>query len=145
MNAEEAGVYRELYDTQIPKFNKSRDLEWKVNISLWSLIAAGIIAIDKFNFLEQAACYWRCGLFLFVVAVHFLWMMLIQRSENIDFEWALKYRRRCEDALNMQPIDQRTSVSARRIDFIWIVAPVLVTIILMSLFLVGATHLKNTH
>ena len=84
----------ELCKIQMDHFEKTRNIEFKVNIALWTLIAlAGKFVYDE-NDLHKGG-FFIIGYVVFAIVItwfHCLWMSLIQRSEDRDHESNNEYK-----------------------------------------------------
>ena len=75
---------------QMDKFRQSRDLEFKINIALWTLI----VLFGKFYFDEGFELNICCYLFfsLLIIIPHFIWLKFIHESELNDLKFIYKCR-----------------------------------------------------
>jgi hypothetical protein len=120
MSKEQIEAHLGIIEAQVTHFNKTRDIEWKVNISLWTLIAASF-TVKSFQ-LES----WE---FYTLICLHLLWMFFIQLSENKSWDLVLELR---DKLLNKEPGGHGCKCPVKCItSLFWIISPVIVTGILL--------------
>lgn len=88
----------ELCKIQMDHFRQTRDLEFKVNLALWTLIVIGIKFLYDYNFKLDNFLKLLCYIIfaLIIILVHwFCWLKPIQQSEEND----LKFIYSCRDSI----------------------------------------------
>jgi hypothetical protein len=83
-------------DGQLRKFQQTRDIEFKVNLALWTaiVIAGGFLYREGLRLETTASRIIYVALALGVYVAHtFLWMFPIQYSEDTDRHYIEQYRR----------------------------------------------------
>lgn len=91
-DVQRAEVVMRVAELHLARFNKSRDIEWYVNISFWTVIVvAGGFLLENYPFqkLLISHCqgfYWGLGLVIsFLIAHgHSAWLSKIQASQEFD-------------------------------------------------------------
>jgi len=139
---EKADCFIELHKEQLGKFKQTRDIEFKVNIALWTLIVVAS------KFIKDVLPYYSDNLqivafiilAILIICGHlFLWMVPIQNSEDKDDHYVLKYRhlieQLCEKNISLDPGDYKNKTRLR--DFKssslkWIMFEVGITTILLT-------------
>ena len=115
---EKADCLLELHKTQLSHFAQTRDIEFRVNIALWTLIAAGGSFLYGKVHLETDLSY----LIFTIVSLGiyfghlFLWMMPIQNSEDIDDYFINQYRSNIEKLVG---VSIERSFELRRPRILW--------------------------
>ena len=96
---EQANILVELHKSHMEHFNKTRDLEFKVNIALWTLIAVGGYFLkESFPEKELTPSQSISLLVVYISSVvgfyliHKRWMNLVQKSEDIEKNRMIKER-----------------------------------------------------
>lgn len=123
-------AYVELFKAHVDKFNKTRDIQWKLNIALWTLMgAAGGFLYGKYtpSFLEGLII-----LAIFATGFFFFWAQPIQASLEQDKLLFSKYRNKLETLAGEQ---NPTPVSFGSSKFKWPLITSALTIFLFSLVL----------
>ena len=124
-------IFQGLYATQMEKFHQSRNIEWYVNISLWTMIA--VLTTQLGNFYIDFD-----GKFLILSAltlIHAFWMFMIQTSQNMDIDYALHYRAITEMCGGLSSLTEDRPHQKSNRDWIWILLPVAVTSTLLTIVL----------
>jgi len=127
---EKSQAYVELFKAHLDKFNKTRDIQWKLNIALWTLIgAAGGFLYEKYtpSLLEGIVI-----LIVFSVGHFFFWAQPIQTSLEQDKQLFSKYRNELE---KMAGEKDPTPVAYASSKFKWPLITSALTILLFSLVL----------
>ena len=95
---EKADCLLELHKTQLSHFSQTRDIEFRVNIALWTLIAAsGSFLYGKVQLDDNVSYFIYAIVSLAIFLGHlFLWMMPIQNSEDMDDYFINQYRMQIE-------------------------------------------------
>lgn len=113
---EKADLLIELIKTQLDHFKQTRDLELKVSLALWTLIAVtASFLYGKVRLTDLAPI----GLFILIAIIVFvghvfLWLMPIQNSEDKDDYFINKYRDEVEGLTGLtipkQSLDKRPEI-----------------------------------
>lgn len=87
---EKSEVLLRLIEVYMGKWKQTRDIEFKVNIAIWTflVLVVGFLA-ENSKYMQRE---FRCGEFVYVyvlssvaiVALHYIWMTYIQNSEDRD-------------------------------------------------------------
>lgn len=107
-NKEKADCLIELHRERLGKYKQTRDIEFRVNIALWTLIIVSGYYINK----EIVLCS-RNDYFIFIILYllisillafgHFkFWMKPIQKSEDVDNFYINQYREKIEELADIQ-------------------------------------------
>jgi hypothetical protein len=94
----------ELCKIQMDHFEKTRNIEFKVNIALWTLIALagkfgyGKIKLDHNSFFILLYTFFS----VVIVVLHWCWMKNIQNSENSDIALRNKYRSEIHKTIELE-------------------------------------------
>jgi len=100
---EKADCMIELHKSQLDHFMQTREIEFKVNLSLWTLIIlAGYFLYGKIhlNCLLSISIYSVLALLLYFMHI-FLWMMPIQKSEDTDDHYIREYRNKVQELIKV--------------------------------------------
>jgi hypothetical protein len=87
-------AYAELLKASLEKFNKTRDIQWKLNLALWTLM--GALAGLLYGKWSPSWAEAILALMAFSVVYFFFWAHPIQTSLEQDREQFSKYRNRIE-------------------------------------------------
>lgn len=135
-------VYLRLMEIQQNHFESTRDIEWKVNLSFWTLIALTYqFSIDSKYKIVVIGC---------ATMFHYFWMRLIDSSENKDLKFIYFFRSKCIESITknysgckecFEKLDKiyeqdhlcNNENSARK--WFWILLPVFVTLVLLLIVL----------
>jgi len=115
---EKADCLIELHKSQLDHFMQTREIELKVNLSLWTLIVlSGYFLYDKvhLNSLLSFLVYLVIALSLYFVHV-FMWMMPIQLSEDTDDHFINQYRRKVEE---LTGVSIEAAKPKKHLPFLW--------------------------
>ncbi|MEP7375888.1 MAG: hypothetical protein ABI675_21005 [Chitinophagaceae bacterium] len=126
----------EVSNRNILRFEKTRDLQWKVNITAWSLIVLGITYFgDKDVTINSCLIFWIAVSFL---TIHSFYIVFIQRS----LAATQRVERYIYEALNndnteslIVDVDIKKivkNVSFHSKDWWWIVLQILTTALLLT-------------
>ena len=103
-DSEKAASLIELHREQLGKFKQSREIEFKVNLALWSLIViAGRFIkaeLEKVSYEEHFIIYMIIYVVVSIIIVLLhckFWMVPIARSQEIDDYFIRKYRFKVEE------------------------------------------------
>ena len=109
-------------------FRQTRDIEFKVNIAIWTLIVlAGYFLYGKICLNSCTYLAWYIGISILIVGLHLVWMCKIERSENKDIDYFTLYSNQVHTLKDISKIDKKGSS--------WVALEVSFTIILAILFL----------
>ena len=103
---ERVDALAQLLEAQLSHFKQTRDIEFKVNVALWTaIVIAGSFVYQqnlRLHSLGEAVSY--AGFALFVYGAHtFLWMVPIQYSEDTDDHFINQYRHGIEEICVFTP------------------------------------------
>lgn len=137
-NKEKADCLIELHKVQLEHFMQTRDIEFKVNIALWTLIAlSGSFLYGKLNL--TGCQWWIYGIFALVIYLGhmFLWIMPIQKSADTDDYYINLYRSKVEALVEItlpKPTLKCKLLTRLRLGgWSWILAETGITLILLVL------------
>jgi hypothetical protein len=101
---EKADCLIELHKEQLGKFKQTRDIEFKINISLWSLIIIASYSLKENILLDKCSEFviFSLSAVLITLGHYFLWMKPIQKSENKDDFYINSYRRKIEELADIE-------------------------------------------
>jgi len=124
----------DLQKIRFEKFKQTRELEFKVNIALWTLIVlVGYYFKGKLHLNDPREIIIYVLISIAIIVCHyFLWLNPISKSEERDFEKVIAYQERIEELVeesNLGSKGARTSNELRRDYRNW------------NLFLAGITFL----
>lgn len=68
----------EIYKVEADKYNKTRDIQWKMNVAIWSLL----IAATYFDFAKEFNYFVRFIICIFAFLIHAWFVSVIQGSLN---------------------------------------------------------------
>lgn len=114
---EKAECYLKLMEIQATHFKQTRDLEFKVNLALWSaIVVSGGFLFGKVHLNSGGSkmAFIAVALLLFVAHLA-LWMIPIQNSEDTDDHFIREYGRRVEALLKASV----PSVGAKSPKWVW--------------------------
>jgi hypothetical protein len=122
---EKADCLIELHKGQLEHYNGTRTLEFKINLTFWSLIVIGAYYIKKeIVFNPWSNCnhlFWYIVVSLIMICTHlFLWMKPIQRSEDVDDYFINQYRHEVEKLsdIKIKPFDGKRRVKQHWVLFV---------------------------
>lgn len=87
-------VYSEICKYQLQNYNANKTIEWTVNIALWTLTVASGYFI--YSTVGSHAIHLNAIILFYggLTGLHFLWMIKIQNSEEIDWRLFKLYRKK---------------------------------------------------
>jgi len=134
--SEKIQVYTELFKAYLNKFNKTRDIQWKLNIALWTLIGA----TGGFLYGKYIPSIFECIVILIVFTISYftLWSYPIQESLEQDKYLFLKYR----DKLKMAIGEEISEKILKRSKFRWLFITSGLTVVLFALVLLILSSAK---
>lgn len=109
---EKADCLIELLKEQMNHFKQTRDIEFKVNIALWTVIVLAGYYLD----LEICIVKWYHFIIYFGIAFiityfHYrLWISPISKSEKIDLHYITEYRDRVEELTGEKSIPYNNKI-----------------------------------
>ena len=129
-DAEKTTALIELEKIRIEKYNHTRDLEFKVNIALWTLIVlVGYNYRNTFRIGTTTDLVFFILVAIVVVLGHFFfWLNPISKSERRDYSRALSFQKEAEKLIGTENAPtERNEKEIKRDYLMW------------NLFLVGIT------
>jgi hypothetical protein len=131
-NKEKAELLLKLLEGQMAHFNQTRSLEFKINLSLWTVIVlAGKFLYGKIYLNNFCSLLLFVAISLLVVFGHLYWMNAIQKSENLDQKFVLEYRKRVEKLVEDIEISNDTEAHIKERGEVWRKMEVGFTVILL--------------
>lgn len=93
-------VYRALSEQLHTQYNQRRELEWKIHVSIWTLISAiGYLLVS-----QKIHVGWELIWLFVMVPLHFVWCIKIHTGVFRDQHLSTLYRRAAEKLLKPGPI-----------------------------------------
>src|SRR2546422_308099 len=103
---EQATVLLELIRGQLDHFNQTRDIEFKVNLALWTaiVVTGGLLHQSglRLESVSEISIYFLVAFCVSIIHAVF-WIMPIQYSQDLDNYFILEYRNRVESLCNFSP------------------------------------------
>lgn len=135
----------EIYKERSAKFKNTQSVQWKMNISIWSLFALSIYHKRQMNFPTCEGCCikWGCILEIIigilVIFIHGFFCYKIQKSldsdKKIKHSIAQQLNASVDDLLNVQ-VD--LEVVSTRSPWAWVILQISITIILALVFCISS-------
>ena len=100
-NDDKAKHYLELAKLQMDHLRQTREIEFKVNLALWTAIVLAGAFLTRYVEVEFTTWrYWYVLVALLIIGGHmFLWMMPVQHSQDRDNDFITAYRQEVETLL----------------------------------------------
>jgi hypothetical protein len=134
-----AQLFVDLYKQQMEHYQHTQTVEWKGNFGIWTLLAGAIyLAQQKSPSIDPL---YACGVLAIAPLLHFLWLLMVLRSEQFDKTLWVRYRKEAVEILRGRPalLDETVSERGKLRTCIWLVCEVGVTVALcIALVLVAA-------
>lgn len=102
---EKADSLIELHKEQMNHFRQTRDIEFKINIALWTIIILAGYYLDTKISLDKNICQLILYIivsFIITLCHYFLWLSPIARSQRADDHFINEYRHKVEDLTQIQ-------------------------------------------
>ena len=128
----------ELYKAQVLDYNKTRDIQWRFNISVWALL--GIVTFFKYTKPEIFDNSLVTILFLIALMAHYIFVYIIQRSLAGSKRIMDKYIHH----LNHYNETDKITINNRLFekiyvltltDYLWIAFQIVITFLILLVFL----------
>jgi hypothetical protein len=127
----------ELYKAQISEYNKSRDIKWKFNISIWALL----VITTYFKHLNPEIFDLSLVLILFIIALlgHYIFLYIVQRSLAISRKKLDEYLYHLNNYNNSKDVVIRnnryeTMYVLSLTDYLWIAFQIIITFFILLIF-----------
>lgn len=127
----------ELYKAQISEYNKSRDIKWKFNTSIWALL----VIITYFKHLNPEIFDLSLVFILFIIALlaHYIFLYIIQRSLAISRRKLDEYLYHLNNYNNGKNIVIRNNryegmYVLSLTDYLWIAFQIFITFFILLIF-----------
>jgi hypothetical protein len=128
----------ELYKAQLLAFNKTRDMQWKFNISIWGLLLT--VAYLK-HLVSDIFSQSLVGiLFLIALFGHYIFVYIVQRSlaasqriMNTYLEQMNRYNKTEDVVINNRKYERMYVLTLT--DYLWIAFQVIITFFILLIFL----------
>jgi len=91
--------YLRLSEQLYNQYNDRRKLEWRINVALWTLLAAVTYLCVSENKHLECFTYWS----LLIIPIHFIWIVKIVSGEIREQNLSRSYRKKAERILNYSP------------------------------------------
>jgi hypothetical protein len=128
----------ELYKAQVLDYNKTRDVQWRFNISVWALL--GIITFFKYIAPDIFDHYLVTILFLVALLAHYIFVYIIQRSlagsKRIMDRYILHmnhYNETDKIIINNRKYERINVLTLT--DYLWIAFQIVITFFILLVFL----------
>ena len=132
-----------LLRSQQDHLKQTRDIEFKVNLGLWTaiVVAGGFVHTAGIRLESDAALAVYCVIVVVIWLFHLLlWMVPIQYSADVDKDFVLQYRREVERLCDFRPeypvLEPKWFWAAyerlRRGGWSWILAEAWITLVLVA-------------
>ena len=127
----------ELYKAQISEYNKSRDIKWKFNISIWTLL----VFTTYFKHFKSEIFDLSLVLILFIIALlgHYIFLYIVQRSLAISRKKLDEYLYHLNNYNNSKDVVIRnnryeTMYVLSLTDYLWIAFQIIITFFILLIF-----------
>jgi hypothetical protein len=131
-------AYLELYKQQMERFRQTQEVEWRANISLWTLLA-GAVYIAKDHHLGIPRCV-ACIAVIVISLLHGWWLHQIHKSEQTDKIFWTRYRSYALLLLRADLREDEKECAKREWAGSWLLLEVGMTLILASFLAFLATR-----
>ena len=131
----------ELCKIQMDHFEKTRNIEFRVNIALWTLIVlAGKFGYGKIHLNDSCSKLFYFGFVFIVIIFHYIWMKMIQWSQDKDHELTREYKLAILKIFKLPDTDKEKELFSEllknlqqkiRRPFSWIFCEVVITLVLL--------------
>ena len=132
-----------VYDIQHSRFRQTKELQWKINLASWALIALGVNYSEKFRNVLSKTQVWSIVIVFFIAQMIFSWRT--QRALEGD----KKISKHILDNLSINTKDDQNikidienllkNVKIRRTGWWWLFFQAFTTGILLYLFVIACT------
>jgi len=128
----------ELYKAQVLDYNKTRDIQWRFNISVWILLA--IVTFFKYIKPDTFDSSLITILFLIALLAHYIFVYIIQRSLAGSKRIMDKYIHHMNHYNETEKITINNRLFERiyvltLTDYLWIAFQIVITFIILLVFL----------
>lgn len=127
---EKADCFIQLHKDRIDKFKQTREIEFKINLALWTFIL-----VSGYYLKQQLGCafedIWKINSIFIIIGIlivigHFwFWMKPIQKSENNDAEYSKEYRKIIYKLTSFEVKENEINSKS------WIIFEICITILLL--------------
>lgn len=127
----------ELYKAQISEYNKSRDIKWKFNVSIWALL----VITTYFKHLNPEIFDLSLIFILFIIALlgHYIFLYIVQRSIAIsrkkldEYLYYLNHYKSNKDIVIKNNRYEGMYV-LNLTDYLWIAFQIIITFFILLIF-----------
>jgi hypothetical protein len=127
----------ELYKAQITEYNKSRDIKWKFNVSIWALL----VITTYFKHLNPEIFDLSLIFILFIIALlgHYIFLYIVQRSIAIsrkkldEYLYYLNHYKSNKDIVIKNNRYEGMYV-LNLTDYLWIAFQIIITFFILLIF-----------
>ncbi len=127
----------ELYKAQISEYNKTRDIKWKFNTSIWALL----VITTYFKYLNPEIFDLSLTFILFIIGLlgHYTFLYIVQRSLAIsrkkleEYLFHLNHYNKREDAIIRNNRYEGIYVFSLT-DYLWIAFQIIITFFILLIF-----------
>lgn len=138
---DKAEALSKILDGQLEKFRQTRNIEFKVNVALWTaiVVSGGFLYEHGFRLdnSEELKSYLMVSVGIFLAHVVF-WMVPIQYSEDTDNHFIIEYRKKIASLCGYEAPERplnffwRLYKPLRKTGFTWILGETFITAILLG-------------
>ena len=120
----------EVYKAEREQFNRTRELQWKINISFWTLLVLGINYSYKIRIMSMD---WILILMIFLFITYIVFVIFIQRSLDTNKKiWGDAFDLNAE--LNDKKLKHKNLVTTNKWGFNpWVVLQSSITVVLLNI------------
>ncbi len=138
VDEERVQAYLNLYKQQMDRFRQTQEVEWKANISLWTLLAGAVyLARDHHLAIPHCISYTAA---LVVALLHGCWLCQVHSSAQIDKILWTRYRSEALLLLRGSLRKHEEEVVERKWAPSWLLLEIGVTLILATFLAFLATR-----
>lgn len=137
-------ILKIIYTTQNERFQDTRNNQWKINISFWTLCVLAISYKSKFNSVSD---FWIFIVCILILMLHFLFIINIQKNLETSKRIWLKIIDFWDGSIQSEEFKldiKNIKVSCKdfsAMGWFWIAFQIIISMILISLFY----KIKNPH
>jgi hypothetical protein len=139
---DQAEYYLRLRDDRARKRDVTRDIEFKVNLAVWTALAlAGHELLGRLylNRIDNWLAY-ICGSMLVLLFHAWLWMIPIQRSEDVDLWWIKHYEAAIEGLFDGKAVKPPKSIPEIKIAWKWVLFEVGFSAVILAFWAAALTR-----
>ncbi len=127
----------ELYKAQVSEYNKTRDIKWKFNTSIWALL----LFTTYFKYINPEIFSLSLVFILFIIGLlsHYIFLYIVQRSLAISRKKMDEYLFHLNHYNNKENVIIRNNRYEGRYvlsltDYLWIAFQIIITLFILLIF-----------